>query len=56
MWVIILFTPYWYVFVEVIYNEMVDPDTWRYQRPPPLNYPNPEDTPDTETAEIWKSG
>ena len=41
--------PYWYVIIEVIYAEMVDPETWKLQRPPPLNYPDDEDTPDTET-------
>ena len=34
---------------------MVDGDQNKYQRPPPLNYPDSEDTPDTETWNIWRS-
>jgi len=35
---------------------MTDPDAWRWQRAPPLNYPSEEDSPDFETVEGWKSG
>ena len=48
-WIIMALVPYWYVIIEVIYAEMVDPETWKLQRPPPLNYPDEEDTPDFET-------
>ena len=34
---------------------MVDGDQNKYQRPPPLNYPDQDDTPDDETYEIWQS-
>jgi hypothetical protein len=34
---------------------MVDGDGLKYQRPPPLNYPDAEDTPDDETYENWQS-
>lgn len=34
---------------------MVDGDGLKYQRPPPLNYPDAEDTPDFETYDNWKS-
>ena len=47
--------PYWYVIQEVIYHQMVDGDQNKYQRPPPLNYPDQDDTPDNETYEIWQS-
>ena len=55
MWVGIALVPYWFVIQEVIYNQMVDGDQNKYQRPPPLNYPDEEDTPDTEAIEIWNS-
>ena len=50
MWGFALFLPYIMVIQEVIYHQMVDGDQNKYQRPPPLNYPDEEDTPDTE---IW---
>jgi hypothetical protein len=49
MWVIVALTPYWYVLTEMVYSGMVDLDQFKYQRPPPLNYPDIEDSPDTET-------
>ena len=47
IWAIVAMIPYWYVIQEVIYHQMVDGDQNKYQRPPPLNYPDEEDTPDT---------
>lgn len=55
IWFAVALIPYWGVIQEVIYNQMVDGDQNKYQRPPPLNYPDEEDTPDTETYENWKS-
>lgn len=49
IWGVVALLPYWGVIQEVIYNQMVDGDQNKYQRPPPLNYPDEEDTPDTET-------
>lgn len=49
VWAVVALLPYWGVIQEVIYNQMVDGDQNKYQRPPPLNYPDEEDTPDTET-------
>ena len=54
-WFGVALIPYWLVIQEVIYHQMVDGDQNKYQRPPPLNYPDEEDTPDTETYELWKS-
>ena len=34
---------------------MVDGDQNKYQRPPPLNYPDKEDTPDDETFAVFQS-
>lgn len=57
--------PLWFFASELFYQEWPDEDNWRYQRPPPLNYPNEEDTPDEETAanfasvqfqELWDAG
>lgn len=55
MWVFFALTPYWYVIDECIYQQWIDGDQMKYQRPPPLNYPDDEDTPDFETYENWKS-
>lgn len=55
MWVFFALTPYWYVIDECVYQQWIDGDQLKYQRPPPLNYPDEEDTPDTETFENWKS-
>lgn len=54
-WVIAAMVPYIMVITEVVYVQMVDGDGLKYQRPPPLNYPDEEDTPDTETYENWKT-
>lgn len=45
-WFGVALIPYWLVIQEVIYHQMVDGDQNKYQRPPPLNYPDDEDTPD----------
>jgi hypothetical protein len=50
-----MLAPFWYVILEVVYNQMVDSDVIKFQRPPPLNYPDVEDTPDTETYDMWKT-
>ena len=49
MWVIVALAPYWIVLNEMIYQGGVDQDQFKYQRPPPLNYPDEEDSPDVET-------
>jgi hypothetical protein len=54
-WVVLGLTPFWLVITEVVYHQMVDGDGLKYQRPPPLNYPDEEDTPDFETYENWKT-
>ena len=40
MWAIIGFCPIWYVLTEMIYLQWVDGEQFKYQRPPPLNYPD----------------
>jgi len=42
-----MLAPFWYVILEAVYNQMTDGDSIKFQRPPPLNYPDEEDTPDT---------
>jgi hypothetical protein len=54
-WVLAAMVPYVLVFFEVVYHQMVDGDGLKYQRPPALNYPDEEDTPDFETYENWKT-
>lgn len=49
IWAGVALIPYWLVIQEVIYHQMVDGDQNKYQRPPPLNGFDEEDTPDTET-------
>jgi hypothetical protein len=46
-WVLAALLPYVLVITEVVYVQMVDGDSIKFLRPPPLNYPDEEDTPDT---------
>jgi hypothetical protein len=46
MWVIAGMTPIWFLAFELFYQYWPDVDNWRYQRPPPLNFPDEDDTPD----------
>jgi hypothetical protein len=55
MWMFICGTPLWFVASELFLQYWADEDAYRYQRPPPYNYPNPEATPDDETNELFKS-
>lgn len=55
MWVLAAGTPFWFTFMELFYQEWPDADNWRYQRPPPLNYPDDLETPDTEVSELFKT-
>ena len=48
MWVIVGFAPIWFNMCELFFQYWPDEDNWRYQRPPPLNYPDESETPDTE--------
>jgi len=36
-----------YFWLEFFYMHYPDEDNWKIPRPPPLNYPDPEDTDDT---------
>ena len=47
MWGLVSMIPFWFTYVEFFYQEWPDDDNWRYQRPPPLNYPDDMETPDT---------
>jgi len=40
---------------EMFYQFWPDVDNWRYQRPPPLNYPNDAETNDTEVHNLFQS-
>jgi hypothetical protein len=48
-------TTYWHVIDECIYQQWVNGDQMKYQRLPPLNYPDDEDMPDFETYDNWKN-
>lgn len=46
IWIFVGLTPIWFNFSELFLQYWPDEDNWRYQRPPPLNYPDEGDTPD----------
>ena len=48
MWLLVGFLPYLFFGCELFYQGWSDEDAWKYQRPPPLHYPDAEDTPDAE--------
>ena len=55
IWLIMGTTPLWFFANELFYQEWPDEDNWRMQRPPPVNWPDEEDTPDFETYYNFKS-
>ena len=55
MWVLAGSIPFWFTYYELFYQEWPDDDNWRYQRPPPLNYPDDGETPDTELYNLFSS-
>ena len=40
---------------EFFLQKFPDEYHWRYQRPPPLNWPDAEDTPDDDTYALFDS-
>lgn len=40
---------------ELFYQFWPDVDNWRYQRPPPLNYPNDAETNDSELYKLFQT-
>lgn len=47
--------PIIYFFSDFIYQNANDEDSWRISRPPPLNYPDIDDTDDTDTYQDYHS-
>lgn len=47
--------PLWVFASDLYFQYWPDADNWRYQRPPPYNYPDDSDTPDDEYAQMFKS-
>jgi hypothetical protein len=56
MWVMVGALPFIYISSEFFLQKYPDEDYWRFQRPPPLNFPDVDDTPDEDTYKIFKSG
>lgn len=55
MWIIGCMAPLWVFASDLYFQYWPDADNWRYQRPPPYNYPDDSDTPDDEYAQMFKS-
>lgn len=47
--------PLIYFYLEFFYQHGPDEDYWRKPVPPPLNYPDPLDTDDTDTVKCYNS-
>ncbi|CAD8056116.1 unnamed protein product [Paramecium primaurelia] len=54
-WALIATMPFVYFWVEFLYQRYPDEDHWRITHPPPLNYPDSEDTDDTDTYQDYHS-
>ena len=55
MWFIAGTAPLWFFANELYFQYWPEADNWRYQRPPPLNFPDDEDTPDTTYFKMFNS-
>jgi len=54
-WIICAMLPLIYFHIEFLYNHYPDEDHWRIPRPPPLEYPDPEDTDDVLTVNDYNT-
>jgi len=55
MWYIVGFFPLLFFGCEFFYQGWSDEDNYRYQRPPPLMYPDEDDTNDPEDFLVFKT-
>ena len=55
MWVFAGIFPIAFFSCEFFFQGWVDEDNYRYQRPPPLMYPDEDDTPDPEDFLIFQT-
>jgi len=55
MWMFVGAMPLLFFANEFFYQGWSDEDAWRYQRPPPLMYPDEDDTPDPEDFLIFQT-
>jgi hypothetical protein len=55
MWLLVGAMPIIFWSCEFFIQKFPDEDYWRFQRPPPLNLPDPEDTPDEDTYQMFHS-
>lgn len=55
MWIFACTTPLWVFASDLYLQYWPDADNWRYQRPPPYNYPDDAQTPDDEYLQMFKS-
>jgi len=54
-WVIAGLLPVIYFYFEWVYQHFPDEDFFRIPHPPPLNYPDTEDTDDTDTVKDYST-
>ena len=47
--------PFWFAISELFVQGWSDEDNYRYQRAPPLHYPDEEDTPDAIDYLVFKT-
>lgn len=47
--------PLWFIGNELFFQLWPDIDNWRFQRPPPLNFPDDDETPDNVYLKMFKS-
>ncbi len=55
IWVFLGTASIWFTLGELVWQNWADEDNNRYQRPPPLNYPDEDETPDTDMYESFQT-
>jgi hypothetical protein len=55
MWIIMCSSPLWFLFNEFYGQTWPNAYIWRYQRPPPFDYPDDMETPDSVNYPVLKS-
>jgi hypothetical protein len=54
-WMVACTIPFWFAISELFVQGWSDEDNYRYQRAPPLHYPDEEDTPDAIDYLVFKT-
>lgn len=50
-----MFTPFIYFWSEFLYQQLPDEDNWKVPTPPPLDFPDADDTNDSEYYNFYHS-